>query len=133
MNESSDRQNSRRRWLLAHLLDFHRREDKSVWWEFFRLARSAAEDYLDERRHWPSLLVRRAPVDERSAGVPVDRYRFRRRSARSARGESCTRRTDQKFGKVVRLDSGRSHRRREEARREQADDASVGGVRAQPS
>ena len=25
------------RWLLAYLLDWHRREDKAVWWEYFRL------------------------------------------------------------------------------------------------
>ena len=28
-----DDQRSRR--VLAHLLGFHRREDKSIWWEFF--------------------------------------------------------------------------------------------------
>src|SRR5205823_6317034 len=31
----SDQQQAR--WLLAHLLDWHRREAKAPWWEFFRL------------------------------------------------------------------------------------------------
>ncbi|WP_206073669.1 hypothetical protein [Mesorhizobium sophorae] len=26
------------RWILAHVLDWHRREEKSIWWEYFRLA-----------------------------------------------------------------------------------------------
>ena len=32
------------RWLLAQLLGWHRREDKSIWWEFYRLM-----DLTDER------------------------------------------------------------------------------------
>ena len=37
------------RWILANILDFHRREDKAVWWEHFRLAALSAEELLDER------------------------------------------------------------------------------------
>lgn len=37
------------RWLLAHTLDFHRREHKAVWWEYFRLSALAADDLVDER------------------------------------------------------------------------------------
>lgn len=36
-------------WVLAHLLEYHRREDKSTWWEFFRLKDLAHEELLDER------------------------------------------------------------------------------------
>ena len=25
------------RWILANIIDWHRREDKAVWWEYFRL------------------------------------------------------------------------------------------------
>ena len=32
------------RWLLAHSLDWHRREQKAVWWEFFRLRDLSADD-----------------------------------------------------------------------------------------
>ena len=32
------------RWLLAGLLDWHRRDAKPAWWEFFRLRRLALED-----------------------------------------------------------------------------------------
>jgi uncharacterized protein len=37
------------RWLLAHILDWHRREDKATWWEYFRLRALSAEELLDER------------------------------------------------------------------------------------
>src|ERR1022692_953731 len=37
------------RWLLAHTLDWHRREQKALWWEYFRLSDLTAEDLLDER------------------------------------------------------------------------------------
>ena len=37
------------RWVLAQVLSFHRREDKAVWWEYFRLRDLTAEEMLDER------------------------------------------------------------------------------------
>lgn len=37
------------RWLIAHMLDWHRREDKASWWEMFRLADLAEEEMFDER------------------------------------------------------------------------------------
>ena len=36
-------------WLLAYILDWHRREEKAAWWEYFRLCDLSAEDLLDER------------------------------------------------------------------------------------
>ena len=36
-------------WLLAQMLEWHRREDKSVWWEYFRLRDLTEEEMLDER------------------------------------------------------------------------------------
>ena len=44
--ERSEEQQAR--WLLAYLLDFHRREDKAVWWEYFRLKELPEEDLFDE-------------------------------------------------------------------------------------
>src|SRR5690606_14216242 len=32
------------RWLLGHLLEFHRREEKATWWEYFRLRNLPDED-----------------------------------------------------------------------------------------
>ena len=38
------------RWLLANMLEWHRREEKAVWWEYFRLSESSVEELLDERQ-----------------------------------------------------------------------------------
>ena len=62
------------RWILAHVLDWHRREEKAVWWEYFRLAALSAEDLLEERAGLSGLaFVGEVPGSGRSA---VHRYRF---------------------------------------------------------
>lgn len=62
------------RWLLANLLEWHRREDKASWWEFFRLAGLPADELRDEKHGLVGLeLVGRFGGTERA---PVHRYRF---------------------------------------------------------
>ena len=39
----------RARRLLAHLLEFHRREDKSMWWEFFHRCGFTEEEHVESR------------------------------------------------------------------------------------
>jgi len=61
-------------WLLAHMLDFHRREEKAPWWEYYRLRELPDEELLDETAALAGLeLVERRPASGRT---PVDRYRF---------------------------------------------------------
>ena len=43
----------RGRWLLAHLLNWHRREDKSFWWRYFHLVGELTDE---ERREEPDAL-----------------------------------------------------------------------------
>ena len=38
------------KWLLAHLIEYFRREDKSAWWEYFRVHELDHEDLLLERK-----------------------------------------------------------------------------------
>ncbi|MCA9736951.1 MAG: TM0106 family RecB-like putative nuclease, partial [Gemmatimonadetes bacterium] len=38
------------RWLLAHVLEWHRREDKSAWWEYFHLRTLSDEELIEESR-----------------------------------------------------------------------------------
>lgn len=38
------------KWLLAHQIDYFRREDKSAWWEYFRVHELEHEELLDERK-----------------------------------------------------------------------------------
>jgi len=62
------------RWLLAHILDWHRRERKTLWWEHFRLADLAPDDLLDERAGLAGLsFVGEVGGTQRA---PVHRYAF---------------------------------------------------------
>jgi uncharacterized protein len=67
-------QEQQARWILAYVLDFHRREEKAVWWELFRLAALSAEDLLDEPTGLSGLTFVQAVggTDKQ----PVHRYSF---------------------------------------------------------
>ena len=62
------------RWILAHCLDWHRREKKVSWWEYFRLSDLPAEDLLDERAGLGGLKFEEAVGG--TAKSPVHRYHF---------------------------------------------------------
>ncbi|MEX2284819.1 MAG: TM0106 family RecB-like putative nuclease [Gemmatimonadota bacterium] len=36
------------RWLMAQLLEFHRREDKSMWWEYFRCIELSPDELIED-------------------------------------------------------------------------------------
>jgi len=62
------------KWILAHMLEWHRREEKAPWWEFFRLRGLTDEELFDERCAISGLqFVKRVGGTERA---PIDRYRF---------------------------------------------------------
>ena len=70
------------KWILAYILDWHRREMKAVWWEHFRLGGLSAPDLLEERAGLSGLAF-----VELSAGPPRRRFiatAFRRRKPRCA-------------------------------------------------
>lgn len=61
--------------LLAHLLDYFRREEKSAWWEFFRLRDLDDHRLLVERKAVAGLAyVETVPAT--SGRLPIHRYRF---------------------------------------------------------
>lgn len=70
--ERTDEQQAR--WILANVLDWHRREEKAVWWEYFRLADLSGEDLLDERAGLSGLAY--VETVGGTARAPVHRYRF---------------------------------------------------------
>ena len=63
------------RWLLAQLLGWHRREDKSTWWEFHRLMDLTPEQLVDESAPL-GLLEPVKPLGPPEKGKQVWRYRF---------------------------------------------------------
>jgi uncharacterized protein len=64
----------RARWLLAYSLDWHRREQKAVWWEYFRLCDLDADDLFDERAALSGLTFVGATGG--TAKAPIHRYSF---------------------------------------------------------
>lgn len=63
------------RWILAHLLEWHRREEKSVWWEYFRLCELQPDELLRERAAISGLEFV-GTVETSNQGIPTDRYKF---------------------------------------------------------
>jgi hypothetical protein len=62
------------RWLLANVLDWHRREHKAVWWEYFRLSALSADELMDE----PCAISGLTFIGTAGGTVkaPVHRYKF---------------------------------------------------------
>jgi len=87
------------RWLLAHMLDWHGREQKSVWWEYFRLRDLSAEDLLHERDGLADLEFLEACGG--TAKIPVHRYRFALQDTDIRADDELRSIGGDKFGRVV--------------------------------
>ena len=86
------------RWILAHVLDWHRREEKAVWWEYYRLAELSAEDLLEERAGLSGLsYVGNAGG---TAAAPIHRYKFPPQETEFRGGEELHSLGGARFGKV---------------------------------
>jgi predicted RecB family nuclease len=85
-------------WILAHTLDWHRREEKTVWWEYFRLSGLSSDDLFDERAALSGL----SHVSKvgGTAKSPVHRYRFSAQETELRGGESLRRVGGEKFGEI---------------------------------
>ncbi|HZJ13224.1 MAG TPA: TM0106 family RecB-like putative nuclease, partial [Methyloceanibacter sp.] len=62
------------RWMLASLIDWHRREDKATWWEYFRLRDLSAEELMEERAALAGLSFIEAAGG--TVKAPIHRYSF---------------------------------------------------------
>jgi uncharacterized protein len=97
------------RWLVAFLLDWHRREEKADWWEYFRLRDLPDEDLLDEPRAIAGLeYVERVEIVTSKKGKPtgsvVDRYRYPVQEMELRRQDELKLRTEEKLGEVVQVE-----------------------------
>ena len=70
------------KWLLAYLIDWHRREVNAEWWEYFRLKGLPEEDLFEERDAVAGLtfveridIVKRAG-SQKPTGSVIDRYTY---------------------------------------------------------
>ncbi|MEW8693435.1 MAG: TM0106 family RecB-like putative nuclease, partial [Candidatus Thiodiazotropha endolucinida] len=91
-------------WILAHLLGWHRRENKAVWWEHFRLAELTADELINERAAL-SRLTLLGTIDKTKTGIPTHRYRFEQQDT-DLRGDEDLRAVGgEKLGKAVAVSS----------------------------
>jgi len=89
-------------WLIADLLDWHRREAKAEWWEFFRMKDLTDEDLLDERSAIAGLtFIARLSVVR---NIPTDRYSFDRQEMDVRTGDKVCQRGE-KIGEIVAIDA----------------------------
>jgi uncharacterized protein len=89
------------RFLLANLLDWHRRESKAEWWEYFRLKDLTDENLLDERSAISGLeFVQTVEVLRK---IPTDRYRFEKQETDVRPGDVVCERGE-KIGEVISID-----------------------------
>lgn len=97
------------RWLLAYLLDFHRRAEKQEWARYFELCDKTDEDLLDEAEAVSGLtFVERLETKlhkrtRKPTGTVVDRYSFPPQEVEIMRGATLKTR-DAAFGTVVAID-----------------------------
>lgn len=89
-------------YVLAHVLDWHRREKKATWWEFFRLGGLSADELFDERAAIAGLTF----VGEvgGTPKAPIHRYSFPSQDAEFRGGEDLHSVGGVKFGKVEAVD-----------------------------
>jgi uncharacterized protein len=73
-DESQRTNEQRARWLLAQMLEYHRREDKSAWWEYYKLRGMTDEELQQDKTALGGLSY----VGEagRVARSIIHRYRF---------------------------------------------------------
>ncbi|MGN7752955.1 TM0106 family RecB-like putative nuclease [Sinorhizobium sp. 22678] len=88
------------RWILAHSLDWHRREAKAGWWEYFRLSVLTAEDLIDEKAGLGGLRFI-GTVEKTKSGIPTDRYEFELQDTEIRDDDELRTIGGDSFGKVV--------------------------------
>ena len=88
------------RWILAHILDWHRREDKAVWWEFFRLSDLTPDELVGERAALSRLSLV-GTVDHSKTGIPTHRYSFEQQDTEIRGDESLEQVGGGKLGTAI--------------------------------
>src|SRR5262249_6576761 len=87
------------RWLLAHILDYHRREDKAAWWEYFRLAELSVDELLNEKDGLSGLKF--IATVGGTVRAPIHRYQFPPQDTQLRGDEELRQVGGDKFGTVA--------------------------------
>ncbi|RIV31530.1 TM0106 family RecB-like putative nuclease [Flagellimonas lutimaris] len=91
------------RFILAHMLDWYRREKKSFWWEFFRLKELPEDELLEERKAISFLQYtgEREPIKK----SVLDTYTFPPQECDLRPGNSLEDQENNKPGSIHEIDS----------------------------
>lgn len=93
------------RWLLAHALDWHRREDKVKWWEFYKMKDLSEEALFDERTAVAGLSLRqRMPKMSPRERAPIDQYHYPIQECSIRVRDTLYTLDGEEFGRVVAAD-----------------------------
>ena len=93
-------------WLLAYLIDWHRREAKSQWWEFFRLQELPADELRHENKGIVGLHFVEREEGRRKGSVPTDHFRYDEQDATVLRGDQLHLPGGDPAGEVLDIDPG---------------------------
>ena len=105
--EASERSPAQRAvWLLAYLIDWHRREAKSQWWEFFRLGELSADELRHENKGIVGLHLVKREAGQQRGRVPTDHYRYDEQETTVLRGDALYFPGGDPAGKVQDIDPG---------------------------
>lgn len=95
-------QEQQAQWLLAQMLEWHRREAKAPWWEYYRLLELPEEELLEERMALAGLeFVCRL---HEAKGIPTDRYHYPPQETQITRHSEVRSSDGVPFGKVVAIE-----------------------------
>jgi predicted RecB family nuclease len=90
-------------WLLAQMLDWHRREEKSTWWEYYRLSELSEPELLEDKSALGGLTYLGVVRQEKRS--LIHRYHFPPQDHAIDRARSVhDPRTGKSAGKVVAID-----------------------------
>ncbi len=104
IDESPEDDDQQARWLLAHMLEYFRREAKCNWWEFFRLCDLEHEQLLQENQAISGMeYVDSIP----GARLPIHRYKYPEQETTLHEGHSLWDVERNPVGSVDHIDLGK--------------------------
>ncbi|WP_018158485.1 TM0106 family RecB-like putative nuclease [Thioalkalivibrio sp. ALE14] len=92
------------RWILAHSLEWHRREDKANWWEYFRLCDLSADELIHEKSAIGDMTFMET-VGRSKTGIPLDQYAFESQDTDLRAGDTLKTLGGAKIGKAAEVDT----------------------------
>ena len=92
------------RWLLAYMLDWHWREEKAAWWEYFRLRDLPVEELYDEKAAIAGLVWREQLPKVGKERSPRHRYSYPPQIVEIREGARLYDEKGENLGNVVGID-----------------------------